>query len=128
MKVIRNDILNRADVKLLVDTFYEKVKVDDLLAPLFAHVDWPHHLPVMYNFWSSVLFGDMTYSGNPLGRHLALKLQKYHFTRWLKLFTETVDDHFSGFNANEAKNRARLVADLFQYRMGLLDKSAEGRG
>ena len=128
MKVIRNDILNRADVKLLVDTFYEKVKVDDLLAPFFAHVDWPHHLPVMYNFWSSVLFGDMTYSGNPLGKHLALKLQKYHFTRWLKLFTETVDDHFSGFNANEAKNRARLVADLFQYRMGLLDKSAEGRG
>jgi hemoglobin len=124
MKIIRQDITTRQDVQLLVNAFYEKVKVDEVLASHFAHVNWPEHLPVMYNFWSSVLLGDMSYSGNPLAKHLKLKIEKFHFAQWLKLFTETVDDNFSGYNANEAKNRARLVAELFQYKMGLLDRGA----
>ncbi|MBC6608077.1 group III truncated hemoglobin, partial [Hymenobacter sp. BT188] len=51
----RPDIQNEADIKLLVDTFYNKVNADALLAPVFnefAHVDWPVHLPRMYDFWS----------------------------------------------------------------------------
>lgn len=120
MQAARDDIKTRADVKRLVDSFYDKVKTDTLLAPVFAHVNWPQHLPVMYNFWSSVLFGDMTYSGNPLARHLPLKIGAEHFTRWLKLFTKTVDEHFEGFNARQAKYRAKTVAQLFQYKMGLM--------
>ncbi|QOI95958.1 MAG: group III truncated hemoglobin [Flammeovirgaceae bacterium] len=120
MEAAKNDIKTRTDVKLLVDSFYEKVKADELLAPVFAHVNWPHHLPVMYNFWSSVLFGDLTYSGNPLTKHLPLKIRPEHFTRWLELFTKTVDEHFEGSNAKEAKSRANSVAQLFQYKMGLL--------
>jgi hemoglobin len=120
MQVEKSDIKTRSDVKRLVDCFYNKVKTDALLAPVFAHVDWLHHLPVMYNFWSSVLFGDMTYSGNPLPKHMNLPVQKQHFIRWLELFSETVDENFEGFNANEAKNRANTVAQLFQYKMGLL--------
>ncbi len=96
--------------------------MDSLLAPVFARVDWPHHLPIMYNFWSSVLLGDRSYSGNPLAKHMNLKIEKEHFTRWLELFTATVDEYFEGFNANEAKNRARTVADLFQFKMGLSGK------
>ncbi|MBL7845206.1 MAG: group III truncated hemoglobin [Cyclobacteriaceae bacterium] len=118
----RLDISNHNDVKVLVDQFYAKVNIDLLLAPVFAHVDWPHHLPIMYNFWSSVLLGDRAYSGNPLAKHMNLKIGKEHFTRWLELFTATVDEHFEGFNANEAKTRARTVADLFQFKMGLLGK------
>lgn len=114
------EITTREDVKLLVDSFYDKVKADELLAPVFAHIDWPHHLPVMYNFWSSVLLGDMSYSGHPLAKHLYLKIGKEHFTRWLELFTTTVDEHFEGFNASEAKKRAQTVADLFQFKMGLM--------
>ncbi|MCK6617777.1 MAG: group III truncated hemoglobin [Cyclobacteriaceae bacterium] len=120
MQAAKDDINTRADVILLVDNFYAKVRTDTLLAPVFSHVNWPQHLPVMYDFWSSVLFGDMTYSGNPLAKHLPLKIGTEHFTRWLELFTKTVDEHFQGFNANEAKTRANLVAQLFQYKMGLL--------
>lgn len=116
----RHDISNHDDVKVLVDQFYAKVNMDSLLAPVFAHVDWPHHLPIMYNFWSSVLLGDRSYSGNPLAKHLNLKIGKEHFTRWLELFTSTVDEHFSGFNAKEAKNRAQTIADIFQYKMGYI--------
>lgn len=120
MQTTKTDIKTRADVKLLVDSFYDKVKADALLGPVFAHVNWPHHLPVMYNFWSSVLFGDMTYSGNPLAKHLHLKIGKEHFVRWLELFMATVNENFEGFNASEAKSRARTVADLFQFKMGLM--------
>lgn len=114
------DIVSRAEVKHLVDSFYKKVREDILLAPAFAHVDWPHHLPIMYNFWSSVLLGDMSYTGNPLSKHVALDVTPDHFTRWLKLFTETVDSEFAGPVADEAKNRANTVAALFQYKMGLM--------
>ncbi|MBX2970632.1 MAG: group III truncated hemoglobin [Cyclobacteriaceae bacterium] len=119
---MKKEIQSRAEIKLLVDSFYNKVNADELLGPVFAHVDWPHHLPIMYNFWSSVLLGEMSYSGNPMAKHLNLAIGKEHFARWLELFTATVDEHFEGYNANEAKNRAHTVAQLFQYRMGLLEK------
>jgi hemoglobin len=121
---MKKEIQSRAEIKLLVDSFYEKVNADELLAPVFAHVDWPHHLPIMYNFWSSVLLGEMSYSGNPMAKHLNLAIGTEHFTRWLELFTATVDEHFEGYNATEAKNRAHTVAQLFQYKMGLLERNA----
>lgn len=114
-----NDILVRDDVKKLVDTFYDKVKADELIGPLFSHVDWPHHLPIMYNFWSSMLLGDQTYRGNPLQKHFPLPLERVHFERWLKLFTETVDENFTGEKADEVKMRAQSIAGIFQIRMGL---------
>ncbi|MCU0357065.1 MAG: group III truncated hemoglobin [Cyclobacteriaceae bacterium] len=120
MRIIKTDIVTREDIQYLVNSFYTKVRADELLAPLFSAVDWPHHLPVMYNFWSSVLLGDQSYAGNPMSKHLHLPLEKHHFTRWLLLFTATVDENFEGYNATEAKNRARLVADLFQFKMGLI--------
>ena len=116
------DIISRAEVEILVNRFYDRVKADALLAPVFAHVDWPHHLPVMYNFWSSILLGDMSYNGSPMSKHLGLAIRGEHFTRWLKLFVETVDAEFEGAIAEEAKNRAQNIANLFQHKMGLLEK------
>jgi hemoglobin len=115
----RTDIVTRTHVEELVNSFYDKVKRDDLLAPVFAQVNWPQHLPVMYNFWSSVLLGGQSYQGNPFARHVHLQINRQHFNRWLALFNETVDERFTGFNANEAKNRAHTIAQLFQYKMGL---------
>jgi hemoglobin len=114
------DILSRLEVIQLVDSFYIKVREDVLLAPVFAHVDWPHHLPIMYNFWSSVLLGTMSYNGSPLAKHLGLPIKREHFTRWLELFTETVNTGFEGPVAEEAKNRANTIANLFQYKMGMM--------
>lgn len=115
-----NDITTKDDVRLLVDSFYASVKEDDLLAPVFSGLDWPHHLPIMYNFWSSILLGDQSYQGNPLQKHMPLKIDTSHFERWLSLFSETVDKLFKGDVADEAKNRAANVARLFQHKMGLM--------
>ena len=115
------DITDREDIVLLVDSFYEKVKSDELLAPKFQHLDWPKHLPIMYNFWSSMLLGHQTYQGNPFQKHTALTINSSHFNRWLKLFTQTVDECFIGTKAEETKSRAQSIAGVWQHKMGLMN-------
>ncbi len=115
----KTDIQNRGDVERLVDLFYEQVRQDDLLSPVFAHVNWPAHLPTMYNFWSSLLLGDSSYQGNPFQKHMNLAIRGEHFDRWLLLFSRTVRDHFDGQKAVEALERAHAIAGLFRHRLGL---------
>jgi hemoglobin len=113
------EILERGDVILLVNSFYEKVKQDEVLSPLFAHVDWPHHLPTMYNFWSSMLLGEQSYQGNPFAKHVGLAITATHFDHWLKLFHETVDENFIGDKADEVKARAQSIAGVWQHKLNL---------
>ncbi|MCA6379469.1 MAG: group III truncated hemoglobin [Cytophagales bacterium] len=117
---MKKDIESRADIEWLVNQFYNKVNRDTLLAPVFSHVDWPHHLPIMYNFWSSILLGDQSYQGNPFLKHIHLVIDSSHFNQWLALFIATVDKNFSGYKADEVKSRAQSIAGVFQHKMGLL--------
>lgn len=117
------DIATDGDIRVLVDSFYEKVNRDGLLSPVFnefAKVDWAEHLPSMYRFWSTLLFRSGTYKGQPFPKHAPLPVAKEHFDRWLALFRQTVDEHFAGPKAEEAKGYAASIADTFQLRMGLL--------
>jgi hemoglobin len=114
------DITSRDDIVLLVNSFYGKVNADDVLKDIFSHVDWPQHLPIMYNFWSSMLLGDNSYQGNPFQKHLKLTIDATHFSRWYTLFTQTVDEHFTGEKAEEAKSRAQSIAGVWQHKLGLL--------
>lgn len=117
---MKHDITQPSDIRIMVDRFYDKVQADPLLGPVFRHVDWPSHLPIMYNFWSSVLLGTQTYRGSPLQRHLHLEIDQRHFNRWLMLFEDTVYENFAGGTAEEAKARARAMAEIFQLKMGLV--------
>jgi hemoglobin len=114
------DISERKDIISLVDSFYEKVRKNELLAPKFSHLDWPKHMPTMYNFWSSMLLGDQSYQGNPFQKHIPLTIDSQHFNMWLKLFTQTVDELFVGDRADEIKNRAQSIAGVWQHKMGLM--------
>lgn len=119
------EISSREDVKELVDSFYAKVNEDSLLSPIFndfAGVKWENHLPIMYDFWSSILLGDMSYKGNPFLKHMVLPIDKDHFSRWLELFLETVNERFTGAVAEEAKKRASTIAGIFQYKMEMLNQ------
>lgn len=120
MSESKTDIVDRNDVIKLVNTFYDKVKADPLIGPVFSHVDWPHHLPKMYDFWSSMLLGEQSYRGNPMQKHFPLPIKSEHFNRWLKLFHQTVDENFAGDKAEEVKMRSNSIASVFQYRMGLI--------
>lgn len=110
------NISNISDIKLLVNSFYNKVKEDELLAEIFEsklHNNWPQHLEKMYRFWQTVLLEEQTYSGSPFAPHAKLNINKEHFERWMELFNNTVDEHFSGEKAEEAKWRAGKMAELF---------------
>ena len=116
----RPDIATEADIRLLVDGFYAKVGQDALLGPVFndvAHVDWPRHLPVMYDFWSSLLLGTTRYHGRPFPKHVPLPIDAAHFQRWVALFEANVNELFVGTRAEEAKVRARGIATLFEHRL-----------
>jgi hemoglobin len=122
---VRKDIQGREDIVLLVDRFYEKVQGDPMLAPIFGHVNWPEHLPTMYNFWASMMLGEQSYQGNPFQKHLPLAIQSTHFDRWLALFTLTVRENFNGARADEILERANQIANVFQYKMGLTERRGE---
>jgi hemoglobin len=117
------DIATEADIKLLVDSFYQKVNGDELLSPIFndlAQVDWDEHLPTMYKFWGSLLLQNNTYQGQPWPKHAVLPVNTEHFARWLTLFRQTVDEHFTGPKAIAARNIAASIADTFQNRLQLI--------
>jgi hemoglobin len=66
-------------------------------------------MPKMIHFWSFVLLNEHGYTTNVVEKHLNMPLQEAHFERWLNLFYETIDEHFSGEIANQAKQRAQLI-------------------
>lgn len=120
MKIIKQDIQNEEDIKLLVDTFYDKVNKNLLLSPIFnefAGVNWESHLPTMYRFWNGILFGEGGYKGNPFEKHISLPIDAKHFENWLSLFIGTVDELFEGNKADEAKQRASVIAYTFQSKL-----------
>ena len=111
----RLDITDPRDVACLVNLFYDRVRDDDILGPIFddiVHVDWATHLPRMYDFWESVLFARATFKGTPLLVHRALDrrtpLTTAAFDRWIALFQSTVDDLFWGFLFDMIHHRGQL--------------------
>ena len=112
---MKTDISTFEDIQLLVNTFYSKIRIDELLGGIFAGIisDWEPHLQKMYRFWQSILLGENTYNGRPFPPHAKMRLQQQHFDRWLKLWHETLDENFSGPVADDAKMRAQSIANIF---------------
>ena len=116
MKEIK-DIITSEDIKTLVDAFYEKVRRDDLLSPIFnerIQNRWPQHLEKMYSFWQTVLLNEQTYSGSPFPPHAQLPINHSHFEKWIELFISTIDELYKGDKSTEAKWRASKMAEMFQ--------------
>jgi len=124
------DIENRADIIRLVDHFYRKVQDNKTIGPIFtqvANVDWSHHLPKMYDFWESILFGKAIYKGNPMLTHFALNekapLKNEAFNAWKTIFFTTVDELFAGENAETIKQKAQSIADLMHFKINSPDRN-----
>ena len=121
---MKHDIENRDDIILLVNTFYSNVKQDKTIGYIFeevAHVNWDEHLPKMYSFWSSLLLGEHSYTGNPMSVHLELSklttMSETEFSSWLMLFIKTIDSLFQGKKADEAKERGANIARLMLHKI-----------
>ena len=121
------DIKTLENIKLLVDTFYSKVQKDELIGPIFSEKignGWPEHLEKMYRFWQTILLSEHTYSGSPFPPHKQLPVEKEHFERWMEIFTATTDSLFSGAIADEAKFRAKNMAEMFNYKIDYFRNAA----
>ena len=121
---MKTDIANRTDIETLVNTFYEKVKADDILGPIFnvlIPVNWKVHLPVMYQFWDNAIFYTGGYTGNPMALHehihKKIGIEPAQFDRWIKLFNQTADELFEGEKATLAKERALSIARVMELKI-----------
>lgn len=118
MREISNlqDIQSMEDVELLVNIFYDKVRADDLLGPVFNQKigsRWPEHLDRMYRFWQTILLDEHTYFGSPFPPHAQLPVALEHFETWLNIFTSTVDSLFVGEKADRAIWQGQRMAEVF---------------
>jgi len=119
--MIKKDIENRADIDELMRRFYAQAMADDRIGYLFtdvAKLDLAHHLPVIGDFWETLLFGAGSYQKhgrNPLQVHAALHQKSpllfEHFQRWLEILNECVDETFAGERADFLKLRAGMIAN-----------------
>lgn len=96
----------------LVHGFYDRVRSDPLLGPVFAAriTDWGPHLAQMVAFWSSVALMTGRYHGQPIPKHLPLPVEAAHFDRWLTLFRQTAHEVCSPAGAAWVIERAERIA------------------
>jgi len=118
------DIQNRKDIEFLIDEFYKKLISDDLIGFFFTEIvelDWEKHIPVMYDFWESMLLGKAVYQGNPMLKHIELNknepMTNKHFDRWLTHWEDTIKENFEGLKAQEAISRAKQIGELMKLKI-----------
>jgi len=109
------------EIGRLVDAFYNKVRADAALGPVFERTvaDWGPHLETMRKFWSSVMLTSGRYKGNPVAVHQRVQgIDIALFDRWLALFDETCREMFddqmtAAFNERAARIAESLKLALF---------------
>ena len=112
-------MLTEHGLGVLVDAFYSKVRKDPALGPVFeaaiAEEEWPEHLDRIRRFWSSVMLGSRSYSGDPVSIHRGIAgLERELFPRWLALFDQTARELFEAEPAAQLTDKAHRIAGSLQ--------------
>jgi hemoglobin len=121
---MKKDIETREELEIFLWAFYKKAFADELIGNFFTEVvplDLDTHVPVIANFWESVAFNKPSYRRNVMEVHQHIhhlsKIKKEHLDRWVKLFTETLDENFEGSRVELMKQRARSIATLMDIKL-----------
>jgi hemoglobin len=121
---MKKDIENREDLLWMLNSFYQKAFKDELIGRFFTEVvplDLKTHIPVIADFWESVVFGSRGYRKNVMEVHQHIHhlsaIKKEHLERWVQLFTATVDELFEGEKAILIKQRANSIATLMDIKL-----------
>ena len=124
---MKRDIESREDLFTLFNKFYGELLRDETISYLFtdvAKMNMEEHLPVIVDFWDTVLFGSVVYKKNAMLPHLILnqksKFEKHHFDTWLCNFDKAVDELFEGNVAFMAKQKAKSIAAIMQIKIAQL--------
>jgi len=113
--------ITEQEISILVDRFYAKVRLDQEIGPIFNAIvdDWPQHLALLKDFWSTVLLTTGRYKGQPLMTHLQLPLDPEHFSRWLILFAETATEVLPTPIAATVIAKSQRIAENFKLGIAL---------
>lgn len=114
--------LDTAQIAQLVDRFYEKVRVDPLLGPVFkaAVHDWDEHKRTLTSFWCSVVLRANSYRGNPMAVHRDQPgIRTEHFERWLALWRTTTREVLDEAGAGLMLEHADRIGRSLRLGMGL---------
>lgn len=121
---MKRDIETREELEEFLRVFYKKAFADELIGHFFTEVvplDLKTHIPVIASFWESIVFNTHGYRKNVMEVHQHIhdlsKIQKQHLDRWVKIFTETLDEFFEGFKTELMKQRARSIATLMDLKL-----------
>ena len=113
--------LDEAGLTILVDRFYERVRADAELGPIFndAIDDWPEHLEKLTAFWSSLMLTSGRYKGAPMAAHLKhrARLTPAMFERWLALWREATEAEMPPAIAQLMQVKAERIAESLQLAM-----------
>lgn len=113
--------LDESRLAVLVDRFYDKVRADPLLGPVFNPRvdDWDAHKVLMTSYWATVALRTGHYRGNPLARHQPLPIGVEHFQRWLALWRETAAELLDAESAALMAGYAERIGYGMRVGMGL---------
>jgi hemoglobin len=122
---MKKDLEGRKDIEVLLEAFYRKAFADAMIGHFFTEVvplNLEQHIPVIADFWESVVFSVHGYRKNVMEVHQHIHrlspIEKEHLDRWVQLFSSTVDEMFAGDKATLMKQRAASIATLMQIKLG----------
>lgn len=123
---MKENQITEENIQQLVDTFYEKIREDKALSPIFLQAigddlkKWKSHMQTMYDFWSAIMLNSRRYSGNPLQKHRELpSFDRSLFDRWLDLFKKTAFQIYTDEIANHFIAKSNRIAESLK--LGLYD-------
>lgn len=110
--------MDEAGLRTLVDSFYERVRADAELGPIFndAIDDWPEHLGRLTDFWHSVMLTSGRYKGQPMPAHMKhrARITPELFQRWLGLWARTTGELMEPQAAAAMQEKAGRIAESLQ--------------
>lgn len=112
-------------IATVVDRFYEKVRRDPQLGPVFdaAVRDWDEHKRLLTSFWASVALRASSYRGNPMAAHRPHPIRAEHFDRWLALWRETCMEELDEADAAQMLEYAERIGRSLKLGLGLHPQS-----
>lgn len=112
---------DEALIATLVDHFYEKVRHDPEIGPIFnaAVHDWDEHKRLLTSFWASVALHAGSYRGNPMAAHRPHPIRTEHFDHWLALWGETCSEELDETHASQMLEYAQRIGRSLKYGLGL---------
>ena len=122
--------IDDAMIERLVRGFYDRVRNDTVIGPVFAAriTNWEPHLQQMFAFWSSVALLTGRYHGQPMRKHLPLPIDGRHFDRWLALFEATAHELCPPAAAEVFIDRAKRIGESLELGIAGANNVLLGRG